>query len=702
MAELHEALKNLSPVSWSDVPSNEGDLKVYLSNAFTAGEIICNSVPPQTEGTPFASATPHHTTPNSATSATEIHPSTARAPLSHPSHVDLQSVWGKPLKSSPKENPHAVSLYKASGKDRHGSWFARRSVHEGIGFDKMRAAMEAEFGASLKAESKKPGAGAIRGLAADEMLDKREVPKVGALQAWLLSAQFPAPTTAREFVAAVCTGSEALGKELSGTQAGGGSAAEDDKDGSVVPRHFMIVSRPLEDHPQAAPRSGYVRAKYESVEMIREIPLSRAGRAQLRAQAAGQIGHDSLSKEESEKSKKESKKAEKESDLSSPTSNSKPADIADDDHDPELNPVEWIMVSRSDPGGGIPRFLVDRGTPEAMLSDVGKFLDWACKWKLDGDGKPEMGAPDVHSTTDNDTATNEELSTHVRPRSVTEPAPNEKKGMLSSLTQAIESNVEAYAPTSVSTFLHSRLHGDSSDSDSSSILSVSSAASFLSASSGQLHIDDPLILDDRPGSSTSNLSLAGKEKLEKHERELQKLLHKREKLNAEHSKHRAMEEAKLRRLQVSASEDAAKRQARRERELEKATEKHRKAVEKLEAKGRKERRKMEAKEEKEREKEEKKAEEAEEKERKKKNHDGVDEAEIRDLKEKLAHAETWRRVVEGRITRALEASHADEKATTERARIAAILEGVDTEVVSEIQRTKLSAPSVTSLSSVKS
>jgi hypothetical protein len=534
----------------------------------------------------------------------------------------------------------------------------------------------------------------------------REVPNAGILQAWLLSAQFPAPTTAREFVAAVCTGSEALDKGFSGTGAADESAGEEDKEESVIPRHFMIVSRPLNDHPGAPGRSGYVRAQYESVEMIREIPLSRAGRVRLRAQAAGQDEHDSSSKEESEKSK-EGKKADEGPDSNSSTKDSKAVDIADDDHDPELNPVEWIMVSRSDPGGGIPRFLVDRGTPEAMLSDIGKFLDWACKWQIDGEGKGEVVAPDVPSTTENETATNGDLDVQTRPRSVTEPAPNQKKGMLSSLTQAIESNVEAYAPTSVSSFLHSRLHGSddtTTSSDSSSILSVSSNASFLSASSGKLHNDDdddPLAPPSRINSSLSTLSAPSKEKLEKHEKELQKLMHKRERLIADHAKHRAAEEAKLRRLQASASEEASKRQARRERELEKAKEKHRKAVEKLEAKGRKERRKMEAKEEREREKEEKKAEEEER--RRMRSGSSLEGEDVGKLQERVVYAETWRRVVEGRIAGVLEDADAEGKGVVEKERVKKVLEGVDSEVLAEVQRGKISAASVTSLaSSVKS
>jgi DNA repair exonuclease SbcCD ATPase subunit len=221
----------------------------------------------------------------------------------------------------------------------------------------------------------------------------------------------------------------------------------------------------------------------------------------------------------------------------------------------------------------------------------------------------------------------------------------------------------------------------------------------MSASSGQLHREDPLVLNDHANSSTSSLSAAGKEKLEKHEKELQKLLYKRERLNAEHAKHRAAEEAKLRRLQASASEEAAKRSARREREMEKASEKHRKAVEKLEARGRKERRRMENKEAKQREKEEKKLEEEEEEERKKNeklNGEGLTAQEVRDLRERLLQAETWRKIVEARIARAVEAGGDDEKGSS-RSRISAILEGVDAEVSDEIQRTRITAPSTTTL-----
>lgn len=123
-----------------------------------------------------------------------------------------------------------------------------------------------------------------------------------------LSAQFPGPTSPREFITLLITSDTCL--------------TDASKVGNTIPRHFMVVSIPV-SHPDAPPRNGMVRGFYESIEMIREIPLA--------------------------------------------------------DGDAETNPVEWIMVTRSDPGGGIPRFMVERNVPSSIVQDAVKFLDWACK-----------------------------------------------------------------------------------------------------------------------------------------------------------------------------------------------------------------------------------------------------------------------------------------------------------------------------------
>ena len=38
--------------------------------------------------------------------------------------------------------------------------------------------------------------------------------------------------------------------------------------------------------------------------------------------------------------------------------------------------VEWVMVTRSDPGGSVPRWMVERGTPGGIVRDAGRFLGW--------------------------------------------------------------------------------------------------------------------------------------------------------------------------------------------------------------------------------------------------------------------------------------------------------------------------------------
>lgn len=90
----------------------------------------------------------------------------------------------------------------------------------------------------------------------------------------------------------------------------------------------MVISKPC-DHPDCPPRDGFIRGQYESIELVQEIPP-------------------------------------------------KPEDNPISKGEEQINPVEWIMITRSDPGGSVPRFMVERGTPSGIVSDASKFLDWAC------------------------------------------------------------------------------------------------------------------------------------------------------------------------------------------------------------------------------------------------------------------------------------------------------------------------------------
>ena len=43
--------------------------------------------------------------------------------------------------------------------------------------------------------------------------------------------------------------------------------------------------------------------------------------------------------------------------------------------------IEWLMVTRSDPGGSVPRFMVEKGTPGGIVSDAGRFLKWSSRYR---------------------------------------------------------------------------------------------------------------------------------------------------------------------------------------------------------------------------------------------------------------------------------------------------------------------------------
>ena len=146
----------------------------------------------------------------------------------------------------------------------------------------------------------------------------------------------------------------------------------------------MVISKPC-NHPACPQREGFIRGQYESIEFIREIPQKPK-----RASSYGDLGktydRQPLDKQAI------IRQAENASGVSEGRPRGKTVSFAESQrsrakqeaHDLELleadlNPVEWIMITRSDPGGSVPRFMVERGTPGGIVSDAGKFLDWACK-----------------------------------------------------------------------------------------------------------------------------------------------------------------------------------------------------------------------------------------------------------------------------------------------------------------------------------
>jgi hypothetical protein len=177
MSALHDALKTLGPLDFDDTPLD--DLKPFLSNAFSKGQLIVDSVPiptpsddADTDGRSRASST--------ASSASEISISSARS-APPPSDVEaLQKEW-KQVKMNPRDNPLGMSVYKLAGKDGKGSWFARRSVHEGLGFTKWKKGLEREFPETMKVQGG-PGEGNIRGIGGERRVAYKNIEGVGKME----------------------------------------------------------------------------------------------------------------------------------------------------------------------------------------------------------------------------------------------------------------------------------------------------------------------------------------------------------------------------------------------------------------------------------------------------------------------------------------------------------------------------------------
>lgn len=180
MATLHSALQALAPVEYSSVPHD--DLKSYLLDHFAKSRVLIDSVPiPPSDSTPPTGRSRANTASSVASGISEISSSSARSAPPIAEHAALQKEWGKPIKLSSKENPLGMAVYKLGAKDGKGTWFARRSVHEGIGFSKWRTALEREFPKSMEVQGG-PGEGNIRGIGGERRIERKVVDGVGKLE----------------------------------------------------------------------------------------------------------------------------------------------------------------------------------------------------------------------------------------------------------------------------------------------------------------------------------------------------------------------------------------------------------------------------------------------------------------------------------------------------------------------------------------
>ncbi|KGO71806.1 hypothetical protein PITC_028090 [Penicillium italicum] len=441
MAALHEALQCLKPTSWDDVPQDPNELRDYVHDIFKNSRLVAESLPdPPISGNddyPGLDCTTN-------SSARRIVPSPVRVGETDPEITDLQKEWGKPLKmGGPRDNPLDVTVWKLSANDGGGSWFGRRSVHEGLSFSRWRKKLSTEYDETLKVNRKKIEEGqtpdkCIRGIGAEEKIENIEVKDhdgsiLGDLMVYHVSAQFPKPTAPRDFVPLIINSD-------SGLQAGGTKQPG---------RSWMMISKPCE-HPDIQHKQGYTRGQYESIELIREIPKNDSSGSSSSSQRSKK-NNDSLS-----------------SNLQRPEGLPE-QDGAGDDEDEEMNPVEWIMVTRSDPGGNIPRWMVDKGTPRSVGTDAAKFINWALK----DDKPPEQeevtgteaennlaGAKAKSGESANEYDSDQADDSDSDYESLDSDGEHSHHGLIASVTGLLNTGLERFAPQVLSYGAHTKVSSD--------------------------------------------------------------------------------------------------------------------------------------------------------------------------------------------------------------------------------------------------
>lgn len=327
----------------------------------------------------------------------------------------------------------------------------------------------------------------------------------------------------------------------------------------------MVVSIPT-THPDAPPRDGLVRGQYESIELIREIPLSS------------------------------------------------------DHNDSETNPVEWIMITRSDPGGGIPRFMVERNTPSSIVQDAGKFLQWACSRDdialmegIEGDGNLEEGRRQASFDSQRRFSIAEangilagvgaSIVDDPRPASFRRPSQRTIDKDDGGIVHTLVEKMESYVPEALNP-----LHRPSSRASSSGLSSTDSFASAEEVNPESERLRDGLPVDDgEPTPDTISeksvpLSMVGLDQpVQNNEanRELEKIEKKRQQAAEKLQQAREKQTKEEKEASEKTAKELEKTIEKHDRERKKQEEKYNKEMQKLEERRERETKKLLAKQQKE-------------------------------------------------------------------------------------------------------
>ncbi|KAL7937699.1 hypothetical protein V8C35DRAFT_320458 [Trichoderma chlorosporum] len=562
-----DPLRALGPIEWDEVPVD--DLKPFMNEAFVDAQTVVESVPSSTTASAAGAE---------AAAAAAVFEQAEKSYSQRPSGSSLavaqqlRKEW-KEVKMNARDNPLNISVYKLAAKDGKGAWFARRSLHHGLTFDNWKTGLEKEFPETLKVQGS-PGSGNIRGVGADRHVESLAVEGSGHLSVFQLSAQFPGPTAPRDFITLLLTTDFEY------------KPADQER----PLRQHVIVSKPCH-HDECPPRSGIIRGSYESVEMIREVPVES----------------DPL--------------ASKTSLISTDQSSEDVRSSSSDSRDHPSMAVEWIMITRSDPGGSVPRFMVEKGTPPGIVGDASKFVKWITALSL-LDSKsveslvkpgspskqsepqtPRTGsprAPPLHKSHPSGDYKKREAEIEAARRESVQsiPSSNGIYGIISGVFEAASSVVASGlrqlgtpegSNASLEDLESRATEEHETDADLSDMSETSSIRTFRSA------LERSMTEENRArsvaGSHSDESKSQGKQLLEK---ELKKLEEKRRKLDEKTSHMQLRLESKRRGGKEKDEAVVAKMREKHEKEIAKQEAKYRKELQKLEDKRVHEERKAEA------------------------------------------------------------------------------------------------------------
>lgn len=308
-------------------------------------------------------------------------------------------------------------------------------------------------------------------------------------------------------------------------------------------------------------------------------------------------------------------------------------DVPKEDDDCETNPIEWIMITRSDPGGSVPRFMIERGTPGGIVADASKFLNWACAKDMDdfdSDSGDEHDTSTIGGEGDEKAEKREHKHHHGRPSlenyhtnghlagieeaetprsevpSMFPESSDQSNGGLYGAAVGAATAAAGYIAAHTPQMITDRLPGQPSLTASgegasgtprrdsvSSVASTSSAGSFASALENNFSTQS---LDNNDTSSAKTTDSAATERINTlQDKELQKLEDKKRKIDEKLNKEREKELSKKNEDNEKEAEAIKKAEEKHKLEVQKQEEKYRKEVEKLEKKKEKEQKKAEDK-----------------------------------------------------------------------------------------------------------